>query len=172
VKGHTNWAKPAAIVGFTAAGAVLLMGLVGYAVSSNEDPDTMTPGRALMLVSVAVTAAAGPVTFAGGSSARWTRSITGSRGLRVVGWIGYGVGLLFELVSAFYSPLRIVAGAVGAGALVCFGVDALYSANEAADVAEMARAPAGFRLAPTLSLLRGPAGLGGGGASLGIAGSF
>jgi hypothetical protein len=125
-----------------------------------------------MLLPLAVTAAGGPVVFVGGRSARWTKSITGSTALRITGWISYGVALAAQLTAMFLPGLPIIAGLIGAGSLTCFSIDALMSASEAADVAEMASTGEGVRFGPTVSLVPGINGSGGGGAVIGMAGRF
>ena len=182
-KGTSNWAKPAAFIGFGVGGAVLLTSIIAAVIGAVEYPYSepgnlyFGTGGALMLLPLALTAAAGPVVFAGGRSARWTKSITGSKPLRVIGWISYGVGLFIQLISTGVWEARIVGGIVGAGAMACFGFDALFSANEAEDVGSMAsreKDDSLFQFKPTVSvLLPGLAGSRGGtGAVVGITGTF
>lgn len=172
-KGRTNWAKPAAFIGFGVGGGALALSIIAFVIGLGEcfDNYCFGAGGALMFIPLALTAAGGPVVYAGGSSARWTKSITGSRGLRITGWILYGVALAAELISIGYVTTRIPAGLLAAGSMACFGLDALFSAGEAADVAEMAEADEGVRFAPTVSVLPGFGGRGSG-ATLGIAGVF
>lgn len=179
-KGRSNWAKPAAFIGFGVGGGVLILSIVAGALGAAEfayDGTAFGAGGALMLVPLALTAAGGPVVYMGGNSARWTKSITGSKPLRIIGWISYGVALGAQLISLGYFPFRFVGGILGAGAMTCFGMDALFSANEAADVASMAKRDApsdGFRFSPTVSVMMpGLAGSNGGtGAVFGISGAF
>ncbi|MBK7864465.1 MAG: hypothetical protein IPJ65_38845 [Archangiaceae bacterium] len=173
---RTNWAKPAAFIGFGVGGAVLLLGLVGYVLGNDNHDDyysnDFTAGRGAMLLAAGLTAAGGPIVYAGGRSARWTKSISGSTALRIVGWISYGVALLAQLTSLWVTDLRGWGGLLGAGSMTCFGIDALLSAGEAADVAEVSDADDGFRFGPTVSLLRALPGHSGGGAVVGLRGAF
>lgn len=175
VKNRTNWAKPAAFIGFGVAAGVLTLSVIaqviGTGVYENTDGFYLGGGSFVMLLPFALTAAGGPVVYFGGNSARWTKSITGSKPLRVVGWITYGVGLFVQFLSLFAPPLPILGGLIGAGSLTCFGLDALFSANEAADVASMASADDGIRMRPTVSLLPGFGGAASG-AVIGMSGAF
>lgn len=181
-KPKTNWAKPAAFIGFGVAAGVLTLSIIATAIGSGIYSSGgelyFGAGSYLMLPALALTAAAGPIVFFGGKSARWTKSITGSTALRITGWITYGVGLFVQFISIFaggYTPL--IGGIVGAGGVVCLGLDALFSANEAEDVGSMASREEDdslFQFKPTVSLLLpGFAGSSGGtGAVVGIAGTF
>lgn len=179
-KGRTNWAKPAAFIGFGIGGGVLILSIIAGVVGAAEyayDYTAFGAGGALMLVPLALTAAGGPVVYMGGNSARWTKSITGSKPLRIIGWISYGVALGVQLIGLGFFPFRYIGGIIGAGAMTCFGMDALFSANEAADVASMAKRDEpsdGFRFSPTVSVMMpGVAGSNGGtGAVFGITGAF
>ena len=151
-KHHTNWAKPAAFIGFGIGVGILTFGIVGYLLGYGYYD--VGVGGWLMLPAVALLAAGGPVVYAGGSSARWTKSITGLRGLRIGGWIAYGVGLGALLVGIAVDWLRAAGGIIGAGSMAMFGLDALFSGNEAADVESMARNDDGVRFGPTLWFVR------------------
>ncbi|MBL8950892.1 MAG: hypothetical protein JNK82_08955 [Myxococcaceae bacterium] len=180
-KPRTNWARPAAYIGWGVGLGVLTLGIVSTAIGSGFIDNGFGiefygAGSGLMVLAALLTGAAGPVVYVGGNSARWTKSITGIRGLRIGGWIGYGVGLGMQLISVLggWPVTTFLGGLVGAGALACFGLDAWFSANEADDVAAMADAPDPTtpRVMPTVAVLPSLNGRGGTTAMIGFSGTF
>lgn len=166
-----GWARPAAYLGFASAVVTLGLGITAEALA----PDIATSADASMYLSISggiLLAAGGPVVFIGGSSARFASSVTGSKLMRVLGWIGYGAGLIASLCgilwysdAATVAPIRgvgVVSGVLGAGTFVAFALDALWSAQDADDLASImtqAPPPPALRLAPVVSVTRGPNGL-------------
>jgi hypothetical protein len=113
-----------------------------------------------------------PIIFGGGRSARFDSSIYGSTLMRVIGWVSYGVCLLASLIGlvgygaadaggpAPFRGVSVVTGAFGAASFVGFAFDALWSAQEAEELASiMTQAPQpALRLAPVVAALRNSAG--------------
>lgn len=166
---HTHWAKPAAFIGFGVAGANLLFGIIaevllysGENCFSEFSTCRYGAGTGLTLINAVLTGAAGPVVFKGGASARWDKGIAGSRLFRIFAWVAYGAALLADVVGALggVPGFRFVGGAVGAGSLALFGLDALWSGQEADDVASIMteRDTPAFDVRPTVSFGRTPSG--------------
>jgi hypothetical protein len=149
----TGWALTAGIIGLV--GAVATAGLhIGAALTRNDDVDIFdvgfeeteeidddeVPALPLLAAGVASMAVLGGLSFAGGRSARSGTGATGSLGLRIGGWIAFGVSaavslflMLYDAVDLFNppEPLYIASGLVGATSCVLFAVDALLSHSEA-----------------------------------------
>ncbi len=125
-----GWAFPAAIIGFVSSGLVLTLALGSEATRQDQ-----IPSLPLGILATVTAAAAGPVVFAGGASARSGDAPRGSIGLRITGWVTYGVALALAGALIFTGVLEITAppglitgvGLLGAGSLVCFSLDALFS---------------------------------------------
>jgi len=88
-------------------------------------------------------AAAAPITFAGGRSARNQAAVNGISGLRIAGWIFYGVTLavsgilLLTRAAKAEIPDGFVSGTGAAGALTMafFSIDAVVGWHEAEELA-------------------------------------
>jgi hypothetical protein len=170
-KHPAGWARPAAYLGFAAAAAALGMGLSAEIAVHTAD----LTGATSMYLEIAgglLLAAGGPIVFVGGSSARFDASVTGSRLMRVIGWIGYAAGLVAALAGlTIYASAQSVGVLDGVGittgifasvSLVAFGLDALWSAQDADDLASImtqAPPPPSLRFSPVVSVTRGVNGL-------------
>jgi len=134
------------------------------------------PAAWVMVTSGLLTAAGGPIVFAGGGSARFDKSVYGSRLFRVLGWITYGISLAAQLLawSAFalngdiYGAATI-GGASAALSFVSFSLDALWSASDADELASIMSLAPSRPLLPSVFLVRGPGGLS---PMLGLKGAF
>ena len=155
VDGGSGWAGGAAILGYTSAGVMAVLGTT--AVVINEQEISIPLGGAALL-DVIVTA---PIVAAGGASARRGTGATGSRALRILSWIGYGLSIangaaLIGMGAAGedVSPTQsIPTVALGAFSLVGFAYDAMLSGQEAR---HLERARSGASLAPSLKLETSP----------------
>ncbi len=132
--GHDGWATAAAWIGFGSAAAVLTFGLASEATKSQQDPSIPLGATATLIV-----AGVAPVVFVGGASARSGTGNDGIPGLRIAGWIAYGVTLtsavvlIAEGLAQVEPPTGEIAAtaALGAFSLVAFSVDALASRGSA-----------------------------------------
>jgi hypothetical protein len=160
---QTGWALGAAIGGFSAAGTALVLAGGAEALRTNQ-----APAMSLGAVATSLLAAGGPIVFMGGNSARSESGVRGSFGLRLTGWITYGLTLadatsLLGVGAANLTVppgLIISAGLLGALSLTFFSIDALISRHEAIE-AESARTSAvetSFRVLPVASAARLPDG--------------
>jgi hypothetical protein len=134
-----GWSLPAAIVGVF--GGLVVSGLSLYAelVLQNQ-PSTAT---ALELGAFVLLAAVAPVVFAGGKSARNQTAVNGVTGLRIAGWVFYGITLavagvvLLTRLGDTDTPDGLITGTGAAGALTiaCFSIDAVVGWHEAEKIA-------------------------------------
>jgi hypothetical protein len=151
-----GWARGAAYVGFGLGAVVLLLGITSD-ILLDPNASNFGPAGVTSLAGLILTAAGGPIIFVGARSARFDKSIQGSSLLRVLGWIGYGASLVAWIVSFVGRGAGTVAGVLGAGSFVAFGIDGIFSAQEAEDLASiMTQAPPadGVQIAPKFSMLR------------------
>jgi hypothetical protein len=130
--GGVGWAPRAAILGYVSAGFVAATG--STAIFVDEQAVSIPLGSAALL-DLIITA---PFVAAGAASARQGTGATGSRGLRIAGWIGYGLaiangaamigrGAAGDDVSQVESIPTVV---LGTFTLVAFAYDAMLSAQE------------------------------------------
>ncbi len=156
----SHWARPAGWVGIGAAAVV-----VGFGVVSAATYDTTALAISSGAIAFIAAAAGAPIVAVGGASARFDPSITGIPGLRIAGWVGYGLAMVTGaamIISGFfvtYSPALILAvSGLGAASLVCLSVDAFSSANGADEYIASHAHAGGPTVLPTLTLSRGPRG--------------
>jgi hypothetical protein len=152
-----GWARGAAYLGFGLAAAVLVLAITTDIVYPASGGDS-TAAVAVGVPGAILTAAGGPIIFVGARSARFDPGIKGSTLLRVFGWIGYA-GSLVAWFAAFVGGrgAASVAGVLGAGSFISFGVDGILCAQEADDLASiMTQAPPadGVQISPRFSMLR------------------
>ncbi len=190
----TGWAMAASIIGFVSGAGVIAMGII----SSSESADSQelydsepcwSSGECSMaeeneaqswifgISALALGAAASPIVFVGGKSARRHGDVDGSVPFRIVGWASYGaclsgavtlVGLGIAEVRAPSALIGIIGG-IGGLSLFSFAIDALISRNQAkAAAAEYTSGEA--RILPLLTPTIGRDGSLG--AVLGIGGRF
>ena len=136
-----RWAVPAGIIGLGAAAAVLGVGIASEMTKHPLQPEPSLPLGAL---AAATRAAAGPVVFVGGRSARRSHpSVRGVPALRPIAWVTWGLGLAgaggLALASVFSeSPpldgMIVTTAATGAASLLFFATDALIAAEQAVAV--------------------------------------
>lgn len=133
----TGWALPAGIIGFVGA-----VGVLGLAVGSELTSDDQIPSLPLGAAATVLVAALGPVTFAGGRSAR-SPAVTGLLGLRIVGWVSYGVCLVNALALLLLGVIDVeppdgyiaAVGVLGTLSLTSFAIDAVAGYSEASSLA-------------------------------------
>ncbi len=171
-----GWALGGAICGFVGMGAMTGLGAASAVTAYDVIPSV--PLGASAVVTMAVM---GPISFAGGKSARRGAGVRGALGLRITGWIAYGSalgnGLALIAVGASdgYVPPWLIAltTAIGDASLIMFSVDALVSRSQAMRVikesAHGSNRPL-VSLAPVLAPVYGPDSVSGG--VLGLGGSF
>lgn len=157
----TTPADPGWATGAGAFGVVAAAGALGLAVGSELTKDEQNPSLPLGIGATVLIAVAGPVTAVGAGSARNGGDVKGAQGLRIVGWIGYGIALVDASVligmgvNEVEPPDGVIAsvGALGAISLLSFAGDAFFSAAEAKEKQKAAPAPA-LQVAPTLAWAR------------------
>jgi hypothetical protein len=140
----TNWALPAGIIGIIGMAAVLGLGIASEITKEDNIPSIPLGAGATVLV-----AAIGPVEFAGGASARRASGAGGVAGLRIAGWVAYGVSLALALyLIAFglldntpFDGLITTTSGIGALSLLFFAIDDFVSYSEASDGAISMGAP-------------------------------
>ncbi len=164
-----GWARPAAYVSFglaiAVAGLCVIDDLASRTLETTKDE---TASLAMSSVFVGVTLVGVPTMYIGGNSARFDHGIEGSRLLRVLGWVAYALALtvdLFVIIDHATNDNAPIApelgGGLGAAAFVAFGFDALWSAQEAEEVASIVTqrdVDPPLQLSPMFKMLRGPAG--------------
>jgi hypothetical protein len=135
--------------------------VLSLAIGSEVTKEDQIPSLPLGIGATVLTGVAGPVTAIGAASARKTGDVKGSSGLRITGWIAYGLTMadamiLIGMGLSEVEPadgLIVSVGLLGAASLSCFAADAFQSAAEAN--AKRAGAPAAdLTLAPAVSLVR------------------
>jgi len=159
----TGWARTGGYVGIT---ATVLLGIAGIGLAATEGDTDAGLG-----IGIAATLAGGvmiPVTAAGGGSARSNPSVLGAPGLRLAGWIAYGLALADALVLIGLNVAEVyVSAAVGISVAVLgmasaigMSIDAFASASQAesAGGGEMQSIGAAPRLVPIFGLRPGPDG--------------
>ena len=128
-----GWAGGAAAFGWVSAGIITVLTAV---IVAADDPDVGIPvgGAATLYAGVAI-----PIVAVGGASARTHPLVTGYPGLRIAGWIGYGVTLFDALVllgvalsDGEVTQAHVASvGALGTLTAVGFALDASGSAGQA-----------------------------------------
>jgi hypothetical protein len=149
-----GWARGAAYLGFGLGAALIAIGLTGDLIFT---PGDNNPAWYTSLAGLILTGAGGPIIFIGARSARFDKGVQGSSLLRVLGWIGYGASIVAWFCAFGIQGAGTVAGVLGAGSLVAFGIDGIFSAQEAEELASiMTQAPPadGVQISPKFSMLR------------------
>jgi hypothetical protein len=154
----TTPADPGWATGAGAFGVVAAAGALGLAVGSELTKDEQNPSLPLGIGATTLIAVAGPITAVGAGSARDGGDVKGAQGLRIVGWVAYGLTLVDASVligmgaNEVEPPDGVIVsvGALGAISLLSLAGDAFFSASEAR--AKQASAPpATFSVSPTLA---------------------
>jgi len=156
-----GWATGAGVYGIVAA-----VGTLGLTLGSELTKDEQIPSLPLGASATMLIAISGPITAVGAASARDGGGVRGNPGLRVVGWVGYGLSLLDATlllglgVNEVEPPDGVImtVGALGATSLVCFAADAFSSASEAEEARAARPAGASLTVLPALSWARGRTG--------------
>lgn len=162
-----GWARGAGIYGLIAAAVTGITGGVAIAIDETETSLPIGAG-ATLLASISA-----PIVSLGGGSARSHSQVTGSVGLRVLGWVTYGLGITSaavilivgtseEIEPSYSIPTLLLV----VTSLVSFSIDALASAGQAADVS----VGQNMQLVPTVTVV--PDGRGGVHPTVGLAGQF
>jgi hypothetical protein len=185
-KADTGWAMGAGITGIISAVGVLGLS-VGAAVNVDDTLTSMSMGGTATLGLIVF----GPVVSAGARSPTG-EGVHGSTGLKVGGWVTYGLGvanavtlLLMGAASAAgddvllddatMAGLITVTGLLGATSLTLFSIDAFIARGQAARqmAVRSSDQDAGLRIAPVFAPIAPPAQHpGAAGMSVGLAGSF
>ena len=186
VEADTGWAMGAGITGIISAVGVLGLS-VGAALNVDDTLPSMSMGGTATLGLIVF----GPVVSAGARSPSGA-GVHGSTGLKVGGWVSYGLGvgnavllLLMGAASAAgddavledasMAGLITVTGLLGATSLTLFSIDAFIARGQAARqmAVQSTGADAGLRIAPVFAPIAPPAQHpGAAGMSIGLAGSF
>ena len=173
-----GWALGGAVMGFVSAGMVGVLAVGSAATSGALFPSLPLGALATLIFGITV-----PLVASAASSARNGTGVSGVLGLRIVGWIFYGLTLANAVVAVVLgvtttvpAPIILSLGALGILTEVFMSIDALVSRGQAVTVVEHnrgaagARAAPGFRVVPMFSLT--PSRLGGAAATFGVAGTF
>ena len=151
-----GWAHGAGIIGYASAG---LIAALTVTIVVENSPDTADTARGLGALTVLYAGVALPVVAIGGHSARHHHLVRGLPGLRIAGWVGYGLSLgdaIVLLALSFdntISNAQIVSvGFLAALSSLAFGLDANASAGQAYVVNHMAQPT----VQPAVTLLRTP----------------
>jgi hypothetical protein len=142
-----------------ASGAGVTLGL---AIGSEATKDEQIPSLPLGVSATVLVAIAGPITAVGAASARDGGDVKGALGLRIVGWVAYGIMLaeasvLIGLgVNEIEPPDGVIlsVGALGATSLFSFAGDAFFSAAEANAKRRSGPQQLTLRVAPSLGWIR------------------
>ena len=158
-----GWGRGGAIVGFVGAAMA-----IGFAAGAESTIGKHELGTTIALGSVALASllVMAPISAAGGSSERSGTGATGLLGLRITGWILYGLtaadgaGLIAmgaAGVSIPHGP-SIAAGVLGMASLIMFAADDLVSRSEAQAQSQQPMLPehAGADLELRQSLMQRP----------------
>ncbi len=137
-----GWASTAGALGIASAAAVLSLAIGAEVTKEDQIPAIPLGGAATLIL-----AAMGPV-VAGGAASAQGPGVPGNPGLRIAGWVFYGISLADALVlialgvSEVQPPdgLTTSVGLIGAGALSFFAADAFTSASQAEDAARQGAA--------------------------------
>ncbi len=155
-----GWARGAAVYGIVAGAVVLGLAIAAENTKSHTYPSAPLGGAGTGLFALSV-----PIVAVGGASARDNPAVVGEPGLRLWGWIGYGITLANALYLLSYAGKQsppdgaILSGGLGgATALTLFIIDAFVSASQAQAIAdyEARRAPRAARARWTPWLMRDP----------------
>jgi hypothetical protein len=156
-----GWARGAGVYGIVAA-----LGTLGLAIGSEMTKDEQVPSLPLGVSATLLVGASGPIVAVGASSARESGDVKGAQGLRITGWIAYGLTLadasvLIAMGASEVEPvdgLITSVGALGAVSLLSFAADAFFSAAEADAKLDARPKATSFALRPALAWSRAPDG--------------
>jgi len=148
-------------------GIVSGLGVLGLAAASEATKEDQVPSLPLGVGATVLVAVSGPVTAVGAASARRGGGVVGAQGVRIAGWIGYGLTLLDATTLIFLGLAEVEpidgiilsVGLLGASSLACFSTDAFISASQAN--AAIAAAPPPrlkLELTPAIGFMRTPRG--------------
>lgn len=167
-----GWALEAAILGFSAAGVTLGLGIAADAWMGDE-PEAGP--LALELGGVVAIGAVNPVVFMGGRSARLGADVEGCFGCRTAAWVLFAThaAAAVATITLHFAmddpvPHGVVGGMMGLGSAsnLLFAVDALMAHDQASSAAAAASTsssePGGVAVAPVLAPLAGRDGIEGG----------
>jgi hypothetical protein len=129
-----GWAREAAVTGFVTGGVTLVLAGASEATRENQIPSLPIGGVATLVFAVST-----PIVASGGGSARDGADVEGSAGMRVTGWVLYGLGLAnaLSLIALGASEIEpppgtiLATGAIGAASQFLMAGDALRSHRQA-----------------------------------------
>lgn len=135
----SGWARGAAITGY-----ILTPIAVGFGIGAAATTDNQGTAIGLGTACTVIAGVGVPIIAIGGGSARKNPSVSGIPGLRVAGWISYGLFMgdavtLIALGAANQNPGPApIIGALSLGgfSLMAFAADAMASANKADALAD------------------------------------
>ncbi len=171
--GSAGWALGGAIAGFVSVAPIVGLGAASAATSDEQLPALPLGGVTTLFIAVMA-----PVTFGAGKSARRAGFVRGSVGLRVGGWISYGLSLVnaFALIGLGAAELEVMpwqiglTTGIGALSVIFFATDALISRRQALSSVGALEGRHVASLAPVLAPVIGPDGAAGG--IVGVGGTF
>lgn len=158
-----GWALGGAVYGIAAGAATL-----GLATGSELTKDEQIPSLPIGIAATVLFASSVPIVAVSGMSARRDGAARGVRGLRIAGWIVYGLALAdaFALLGMGVAEVEppdgviVSVGGLGTAALALMAADAWVSSNQARRPRHVAVSgpPREPRWLPTLSWSRGVVG--------------
>jgi len=156
-----GWALGGAILGFVTAPIIFAISGASAATAGELWPSLPLGALATVMFGVLL-----PIVANAGASARNGTGVSGSPGLRVTGWVLYGVTLALAVTAVVLGvtntiPVPIILGLGGAGflAMLFMSIDALVSRSQAQEA--VARSAARFdavRVAPFVTVAPQPQG--------------
>jgi hypothetical protein len=150
-----GWSQGAGILGFVAAGGTLLLAIAAEITKEDQIPSLPIGIGATLLMGVAT-----PVVAVGAGSARGSGKVDGMLGMRIAGWIAYGLSLsdavvLIGLGLAEVTPpggIITLVGVLGGAGLIFHALDAMASGSEAEALGARAQGPS---VAPIVTMVEG-----------------
>jgi hypothetical protein len=152
-----GWATGAGVFGIIAG-----IGALSLTIGSEATKDEQNPSLPLGIAATSLIAVGGPITAVGAGSARQGGDVQGALGLRILGWVGYGLTLAEAIVliglgvNEVEPPDGVIVsvGALGATSLFSFAGDAFFSAAEAEAERAAASPTSGFTVVPSVGWTR------------------
>jgi hypothetical protein len=173
-----GWALGGGIMGLVTVAPFTGLGIAAALTNEDTIPSVPLGGSATVLAAIV-----SPLVFGSGRSARRGAMVRGVVGLRVTGWVSYGlclgnaiVMIALGLSDVFVPSWEIVlATVIGDISLISFSIDALVSHKQAkraieAQVGNVSKSDSFLTLSPAVAPVKSESGVTGG--VLGLVGSF